>query len=316
MAGEARREEIRRIHRTHRLFYELLGGAILLLIGVAIGAHFFERDNGNDYHMNLATEALGIVATIFIINRWYAHRDMQRATSEKKDNLIQQASSQYNDVALRSIEQIRTHGWLNPDDGILAGKNLSGANLADADLEAANLRGSNFHKAILSGANLFVADLRGAILYRANLIGANLLNAYLQDADLEAAELKDAYMWKAQLQGAILSGGQLQMADLREAELEFANLEGSILHETSLSKANLQNANLAYADLRGANLSGANIEQASLDSATLPDGTKFTDAMDLKRFTDPFHPEFTSTRNRIFALRDEMDFEILERYES
>ena len=58
-------------------FYEMLGGAVVLVNCVLIGTGAFGGDNIDDYRMNLFTEGMGIVATVFMINRWYAHREQE-----------------------------------------------------------------------------------------------------------------------------------------------------------------------------------------------------------------------------------------------
>ena len=95
---------------------------------------------------------------------------------------------------------------------------------------------------------------------------------------------------------------------LRGADLVFADLEGANLGSTNLKRANLWNANLTGvylkranlegADLRESNLEGANLGRANLEGSDfndlilLPDGTKWAPDTDMKRFTDPNHPDF------------------------
>jgi hypothetical protein len=55
-----------------------------------------------------------------------------------------------------------------------------------------------------------------------------------------------------------------------------------------LPYANLQGANLSYANLQGAVLEDAELNETTI----LPDGTQWTPDTDLKRFTDPKHPNF------------------------
>ena len=71
-----RREDIRQIHQKYKFFYEMLGGAVVLAISVFVGAGIFGGETA-EYRMNLFTEGMGIVATVFMINRWYAHRERE-----------------------------------------------------------------------------------------------------------------------------------------------------------------------------------------------------------------------------------------------
>lgn len=262
------------IHKKYRLFYELLGGAVLLSIGVAIGAGFFDRNNRNDYHMNLATEALGIVATVFIINRWYAHRDRERArmqerketeihTEELKRRLVREARSGANDVAIRAIERLRENGWLVGHKSLLKGENLSDANLHQADLRYANLRRANMEYARLQNSDMS--------------------NASLRQVSLRGANLRGSYIFSARLHGA---------------ELGFANLQGA-----KLTGANLRRAKVRHADFRGAFLIGTNLCGVMWYRTIMPDGTQWSSANDLGRFTDYGHPDFETTYQTILEVR-------------
>ena len=109
-----RREEIRKIHKKYRFFYEMLAGASVLVVCVLAGAGAFGGEN-IDYRMNLFTEGMGIVATVFIINRWYAHRE--RANLQSR--LIREAGSRSNDIAISAVEWMDREGWLRGEEGLL-----------------------------------------------------------------------------------------------------------------------------------------------------------------------------------------------------
>jgi uncharacterized protein YjbI with pentapeptide repeats len=60
-----------------------------------------------------------------------------------------------------------------------------------------------------------------------------------------------------------------------------------------LRDANLEGAHLEGARLDGADLRNTILEGAHLDELTvLPDGSSWSPEADLKRFTDPEHPNF------------------------
>lgn len=284
MTGEARRKEIRRIHRMHRLFYELLGGLVLLAIGILIGALWLEvdilGDNSTDYRMNLVTEGLGIAATVFIINRWYSHR----ARETLKRRLLREVRTPSNDIALSAIVQMRDEGWLTDEDGVLKREDLSGANLQNADLRGANLKKATLHAnlrgAKLDGANLQEASLIGADLYDAKLHKTDLQEAVLvctdlREANLVKANLTKANMLMAKLEGAHLWETILIKSDLRDVELKkarwlnTAKLERAIMRHVDLQGVDLKDANLRKADLFGANLQETNLTSADLEKANL-----------------------------------------------
>ncbi len=380
----SRREEIRAVHKKYRLFYEILSGAVVLVISVLIGAGWFGADNV-DYRMNLFTEGMGIVATVFIINRWYAYRE--RANIQQR--LIREAGSRSHDIAISAVEWMDREGWLRGEDGLLKGADLDGAKLAQARLENANFSGARLFGAMLSKANLTEACLAGAILsdadlsktllkdaelsgadlsfaklQHAGLPGANmenisgvktdfshtnLLDVVLRDADLKLANLQGACLWETDFTGAnLLSANLVNVEEAKSAIWERANLARVDLRAIDFEKANMKGAILRYADLRKANLMGTNLENADLYGAylqdvklrfwtfeieswisnvsgdikseittsvlsvtnfvgaRLPDGTYFTDDMDifeLQRFVVPSDPRFAETLKRIERIR-------------
>ena len=104
------------------------------------------------------------------------------------------------------------------------------------------------------------------------LEGAYLADAALQEIGLIRANLKGSNLRFTNLYGAIMIGANLQEADFYRAKLDAANL---------------QNANLHQANLEGAiNLNG------DFFGATLPDGAKYTGNTDMRKYTDPDHPDF------------------------
>jgi len=208
------------------------------------------------------------------------------------------------------------------------GAQLSDADLRQAALGEANFQGADLTRANLAGARLGLADLQGADLEGANLEGADLLGARLQEANLTHANFQGAYLGEANLRRTLaqhtdmrhatlagaklrlvdLSGAQLQGARLGLADMQWANLaradltrahllrvklQGASLRGTRLQDADLTGADLSQADLSGADLRGASLADCTFDGATtLPDGTLWSSDADLKRYTDPDHPDF------------------------
>jgi hypothetical protein len=105
-------------------------------------------------------------------------------------------------------------------------------------------------------------SLQGVYLSGANLQGARLRDANLQEALLVAANLQGADLFRANLQGT-----HFWRANLREINLAAANLTDAVLHE--------------------AHLAGAQFSEETI----LPDGSRWTPNTDIRRFSDPEHPD-------------------------
>jgi len=279
MTSEARREEIRAVQKKYSWFYALIIGAVLIGVGVGIAASEF-ADDSRGFWMNLVTEALGVVTsvviTVFVIDRIYERRNEMRRTEELKRRLVREAGSRSNDVAIDALDHLRSEGWLTGEDGLLQGAQLRGANLQGANLREANLQ------------------------------GANLWNAKLDKADCHNTNLQYAFLHNASLQMAELNG-----ANLQESLLMSANLGEAILFHANMQGAFVGNANLSSADLRRVNLIGARLDfatfqAATLTDATLPDGSNYTEGMDIGRFTTPTHPEFMPTHETLEVIRENL----------
>jgi hypothetical protein len=138
------------------------------------------------------------------------------------------------------------------------------------------LRASDWLGTVFNGANLSEIDLSGADLNQADFSSANLTNADLSHKpDRNATNLIATIFIDANLSGANLTGAVLASADLHGANLNL----------TELSKA----------DLSGVSLNGAVLDGTIFDEETiLPDGNRWTAHSDMRRFTDPEHPQFWS----------------------
>ena len=263
---------------------------IALNIFVIIGFSQFEF-NPDDYKTNLYTEVFGVLFSVFvsvvIIGGWSYWRE----TQQLKARLKREAGSRSNDIAISAVEWLREKKWLIGEKGILRKADLVNANLKEADLSFANLQ------------------------------GATLIGTKLQKSVLSGARLEEACLFAADLQEAQLSG-----ARLRGVTFSRANLRGA-----GLSDAELQNAKLDGTDLLGADLSEANLNGATFRSESdyareqytegfigippptiLPDGTMFSESMDLKRFTDPTHAKYNESLRTINEVREGLGFELLE----
>jgi hypothetical protein len=122
------------------------------------------------------------------------------------------------------------------------------------------------------------------------------------DTALSAVEQLRYYKWLHDGSLNTKPATVLQKANLQNADLRYANLKN--LH---IVRVNLFNADLTGADLRGAWLYESNLEHATLsatgipamfDNTTmLPDNTAWTPETDMRRFTDPNHPQFWRSKD-------------------
>jgi hypothetical protein len=245
------------VQRIGLLF--LIGSILLIILGYPI-AHPNERFTLStlveDLYSNVSSELIGIAVTILIIDRIYRRYDERNEEKRARVDLTRQLGSTVNEVAKRAAEELRAKGWLT--DG----------SLQEIDLRAANLEDARLWKADLQGANMQWARLKKANLNDSILVGANLTQANLQTAWLRGADLRGANLFEAKLYRAVLKGAYLENADLSGAHLEGARLEGANLRNTVF-------ANACWDEL-----------------TVLPDGEHWSAECDLKRFTDPLHPNF------------------------
>jgi hypothetical protein len=141
----------------------------------------------------------------------------------------------------------------------------------------------------------------------ATLHGANLRWANLQGVNLEGASLQEANLWEVNLDGAFLVRADLRGADLRAVNLQGALMMGVNLRGALLDEANLQGARLDDITVYGPG--GPQTVETGFDGdTTLPDGSHWTPGTDMRRFTDPSHPDFwRSDQPGAHAYRGEED---------
>lgn len=186
-----------------------------------------------DFYANLSTELGSIAVTILVLDALYRRRDQLIEEQRDKDRLVRQMGNRDNTLALRAVEELRVHGWL--EDGTLEGVHIVWANL--------------------------------------------------QNADLDKADLHSADLW---------------LTNMQQARLYKANLQGTLMQAVDLGEANLDGANLASANLNESNLLNARLSERTLFTrdTVLPDCTFWTPGVDLRRFTNPLHPDFWRSKNR------------------
>lgn len=264
-------------------------GVILVLFGLIVGALLFryqpdwgeENNNLFSFLTNFATEGLGVLVTIFVVDRFQAHRQREQLKKE----LLADVKYGTNVDAVRAINLMRLYdedyGWFSSENSLLTNVNLSGANMQQAKLDGANLQ-----RVMMVSANLQEANLVGANLEKAKLPAVNL-----QHANLMGANLQEASLWDVNLQNAKLVRANLQLAYLVEANLQDADLSGANLHLAELREAILTRTNLVEA-----NTQAASFDEVVFSAETiLPDGSNYDPAKgpeQMDRFTDPNHPDF------------------------
>lgn len=232
--------------------------------------------------------SVGAGVTILFIDRFNAHREEENL----KQRLIREAGSRSHDIAISAVEWMRREGWLKGNDGLLKGEDLIEANLENSHLGGANLESAELGLANLRGANLWNARLKSARLLQAKLQGAILCMADLRDADLRRAKMK-----KSDLMQANLGGADLRFANFCKASLKLSNLQ-----RVKLTGANLDGARFDGAFMRDVDIIGVNFR-----GATMPDQTlAYEDGSDVKKFTDPSHPEFDKALEDVKQVRRDL----------
>ena len=251
-----------------------LAGALVVSLGSAAGLTVAEGGNWlhntlawlDGFAQNFGTEMIGAAITFVLLEVMLARRRERDAEEREKARLILQMGSPDNAFAVEAARQIRMRGWLT--DGSLTGIHIDQANLAGADLSGAKLVGVNMFGINLTAASLLVANLAKVQMHASSLAKANLEKTILSNSDLSGSNFQDADLFRADLTDTLLRG-----ADLSHARL----------HETILIGA----------DLCWANLEGSDLDNSVWDeTTTLPDDTKWSASIDLRRFTDPEHPDF------------------------
>src|SRR5664279_3826006 len=177
MAEPTRDEKIRRIWADNRLFYKLLGAAALVGIGVLVGRWIYAAPDAQQawsYGVNLYTSIISIGVTVLILDELNRRRSKRDAEVELKRQLVDDAASTSNPIAVNAVHQLSRKGWLQGDNGLLKGADLRLANLQQAFLLDANLKGARLIDANLQEANLIAANLQNATLSHARLQGAIL----------------------------------------------------------------------------------------------------------------------------------------------
>jgi hypothetical protein len=88
MADDFRRQELREIRQEYKSFYQLMGGLVLVLIGIWLGANIFADDAG--YGTNLYTELISVAVTVFVLDTWHRHGKIHQSRPSRICGLVQE----------------------------------------------------------------------------------------------------------------------------------------------------------------------------------------------------------------------------------
>ncbi|MCA9914153.1 MAG: pentapeptide repeat-containing protein [Anaerolineae bacterium] len=139
--------------------------------------------------------------------------------------------------------------------------------------------------------------------------------------DLSNAALAGANLTRANFQHTNLSGANLQGANLAHAGLRWVTLAGADLRDADLCgvylwEADVRNALLDGASLAGASLIGMDFSVAHWHKLTLPDDSQWSADSDLRRFTDPRHPQYEEALAGTNVLRLEWGVLLLGKHDA
>lgn len=124
-------------NKHYRFFYRILGGAVLVGLGVLIGASLF-AEKQLDYLMSLFTNVLSIFVTVFVLDELARRRDH----FQERDRLIREMNNKDSGIVMRAVDELRANGWL--EDGSLSNARMGDANFRGVNLKRANLSGVRF----------------------------------------------------------------------------------------------------------------------------------------------------------------------------
>lgn len=289
-AEHSRWEEIKAIWSENRWLYGIAG----VIIGLLSAPALEQIISGlNDLLGNLVPEAIGMIFTVAILDRLAENR----SRNELRTRLLNEMRSSAIGQGTAALNWLRREGWLTDDT-----------------LEGADLHRANWEYAYVGGLNMTNANLNGAKLTAiSNQITDQWGTREERPVIFNGAWLLYSHLHEAVLIGANFSGTRMKKAHLNRAVLINSNFAGSDLREADLSEAKLQGVNFAGANLREAWLDAAIwMNDSGKNPAILPDGVPWTPATDLRKYSNPLHPEYSTTLQTVNTLRLQMGYPIIE----
>ncbi|MEO1286856.1 MAG: pentapeptide repeat-containing protein [Chloroflexota bacterium] len=346
--AEIRNQQAKIIRQDYADFYRISGGLTLVVLGIWIGSLLFN----DGYGTNVYTEALGVLATILVLdqfNRW-------RETQALKKRLLMEVRSPAHDTAVTALEWLRREGWLDPDTFkgetleriSWNGAYLGGLSFENARLREARLLGVTSYSAIhgdkkidpinFQHTHIRHCKLENSTFTRSNFSHSDIFNCTFVGCILSLSHINKTSVFKSNFSNIMAMGGNFSHSEFHQCQFDAMtgitiNFSHCRLLATSFKHAELVSSDLSYSDCSGSlfsttNLSGSNLtasilrgcdlESTKLDNvvysenSVLPDGTRWTPDTDLAKFTDRNHPNFASTREAINTIRAEMDLPPLD----
>ncbi|GEM_PF-4844013 len=202
----------KRVLQEYPLTYSLTLGIVVLLIGIFIGAQLFtDHVTGEDdgYTVNLYTEIISVIATVFILDRINEAR-RKKEQSERDIYFVEEQRKRDQLQAISELEQTHTPEERQPIIQhmirlkILEGIKLNLKNLEDSSFDSANLNNAHISSSNLKGARFYRAKLRNVFLVGSNMEHGNWEGADLQGADLSQTKLLGTNLSRCNLLGAYL----------------------------------------------------------------------------------------------------------------
>jgi uncharacterized protein YjbI with pentapeptide repeats len=286
-------------------------GLMFLIASILIAVFgFMENNRGSisfhklvsEFYSNGSVALATIAVTVLLIDSINGRHSKQQEIR----SLVADARSGIDDFKRRGLLELHERHLFY--DGSLQAHDLAGIDLSDQYMIDDFLHHLHIH---LGGSD------RKAKLKRADLSVANLARAHFHDANFEGAIL-----WRASMDQAFLRKANLRKANLNRANIQRAQLQGGDLRNANLWYAYLSEADLSDANLEGANLSGATLGSNGIlisygedketfrleptkfnENTVLPDGSKWSQDVDMDRFTQRSHPDFWRPQTSVFRRK-------------
>jgi uncharacterized membrane protein (DUF485 family) len=181
---EKRWHEIKVIWQENRLMAPFSIGVLTFFVGFIVGRASSQPDWLTTFSGNFSTEAIGLLITVFVVDRIYA----ANRRHDRKIILFNQLKSRANAVAIDALEQIRREGWLTEALAYYTDKE-GRISLRRLEFQQANLNGVELTNVELRTSKLFKTDLRNAKLLGCDLAFSDVEDAFLGNTDLRGCDL-------------------------------------------------------------------------------------------------------------------------------
>lgn len=200
-----RLQNIRKIWANNQWLLVIMGW-VLGLLTIPFIANMIEIW---DFIGDLVPEAVGILFTVFILDRLNEQRELEQL----QNRLVREASGQANEASKLACDWMQFEGWLTGEASLLKGDKIWRANMVGVNLSSANLLKTDFYRSDLTGANLYKIDARNANFAYANISGCDLVAADLAGANLEGADIEGVTWDHPNQSAAIMPDGKLWTAE-------------------------------------------------------------------------------------------------------